>query len=157
MQQRHLIASIRIESFNAVGLVQVATRTGPGEVVQLRMSTAGLGDHMLDVKRGTLERLMHTTVFTTSCSSGLDVSLTFPTGHHAGFRPSKCRAVARISASWPTKRGACSAHTHQARVFYSLLTEIGSDDFLHPQVELCGLWGSRVNGDVFEPVAFEKL
>jgi hypothetical protein len=37
------------------------------------------------------------------------------------------------------------------------LVEIGSDDFLHPQVELFGLWGSRVNGDMFEPVAFEKL
>jgi hypothetical protein len=40
MKQRHLIASIRIEGFNAVGLVQVATRTGPCEIVQLRMSTA---------------------------------------------------------------------------------------------------------------------
>jgi hypothetical protein len=37
------------------------------------------------------------------------------------------------------------------------LAEIGSDDFLHPQVELCGLRGSRMNGDVFEPVAFEEL
>jgi hypothetical protein len=40
MKQRHLLASIRIEDFNAVGLVQVATRTGPCEIVQLRMSTA---------------------------------------------------------------------------------------------------------------------
>ena len=37
------------------------------------------------------------------------------------------------------------------------LAEIGSDDFLHPQVELFGLRGSRMNGDVFEPVAFEEL
>src|SRR4030095_7486044 len=53
---------------------------------------------MLDVERGALERLMHTTVFTTPCSPGLDVSLTFPAGHHVCFRPSKCRAVARTSA-----------------------------------------------------------
>ena len=40
VKQWHLIASSRIEGFNAVGLVQVATRTGPREIVQLRMSTA---------------------------------------------------------------------------------------------------------------------
>jgi hypothetical protein len=55
MKQRHLIASIRIEGFNAVSLVQVATRTGPCEIVQLRMSTARLWDHMLDVECGALE------------------------------------------------------------------------------------------------------
>jgi hypothetical protein len=29
MEQRHLLASIRVEGFNVVGLVQVTIRTGP--------------------------------------------------------------------------------------------------------------------------------
>ena len=37
--QEHLIACIRVEGCNAVGLVQVAARTGSCEIVQLRLST----------------------------------------------------------------------------------------------------------------------
>jgi hypothetical protein len=50
VKQRNPVAGIRVNDFDAVGLAQVATRTGPGEIVRLKMSAARLGDHMLDME-----------------------------------------------------------------------------------------------------------
>jgi hypothetical protein len=99
VKQRNLVASIRVNDFDAVGLAQVATRTGPSEIVALKMSAARLGNHMLDMEGGSLERLVHATVFTTPCSPSLDMPLDVPPGHHCGLRPSTCSAWARTNAS----------------------------------------------------------
>jgi hypothetical protein len=69
MKQWHLEASIRVGNFSAVGFVQIAARTGPCQIVELRMATAQAWHHMLDVKCGTLQGLVHTAVFTPPCSS----------------------------------------------------------------------------------------
>ena len=55
MKQRNLTASIRVGNCNTVRLVQVATRTGPGEILQLRMPTTRLRYHMLDMESGSLQ------------------------------------------------------------------------------------------------------
>jgi hypothetical protein len=99
VKQRNLVASIRVNAFDAVGLAQVATRTGPREIVVLKMSAARLGHYMLDMEGGSLERLVHATVFTTPRSPSLDMPLDTPPGHHGGLRPSTCSAWARTNAS----------------------------------------------------------
>src|SRR6266511_2029088 len=54
---------------------------------------------MLDVEGGSLQRLVHTAVFTTTYSSNLDMPLNVPPGRHCGIRPSNCSAWARTSES----------------------------------------------------------
>src|SRR5262245_14527554 len=99
MKQRHLVTSLRVNTFSAVGLVQIAAWTRPGKILDLRMSATSLGHDMLDVECGSLERLVHTAIFTTTGSSLLNMQGDVAPGHHGGVRPSKWRAVARTSAS----------------------------------------------------------
>jgi hypothetical protein len=55
--------------------------------------------HMLDVEGGSLQRLVHAAVFTTTSGPALEMPRHVPLGHYCGARPSNCRAVARTSAS----------------------------------------------------------
>jgi hypothetical protein len=78
---------------------QVPTRTGPSEIVMLKMSAARLGNHMFHMEGGSSERLVHATVFTTPHSPRLDMPLDIPPGRHCGLHPSTCSAWARTNAS----------------------------------------------------------
>ena len=49
--------------------MQIATGTGPSEIVEFGWSTKTARDDMLDVKRGPLQRLMHPTVFASSAGA----------------------------------------------------------------------------------------
>ena len=55
VKQVNLAARIRVDAFNAVGLMQIAARTRPREIVHLPLSTARLWDDMLDVKCSALQ------------------------------------------------------------------------------------------------------
>jgi hypothetical protein len=44
---------------------------------------------MLDVEGSSLQRLVHTTIFTAPRGPGLDRPRYIPLGHHGGVRPSK--------------------------------------------------------------------
>src|SRR5712691_3980056 len=99
VKQGNLMASIRVNAFKAVRLVQIAARTCPGQIVELRLSPTRLWNDMLDVECGSLQRLVHMAIFTTACGSVLHMQDDVSSRHHCGARPSNWRAVARTSAS----------------------------------------------------------
>jgi hypothetical protein len=55
VKQQNLVASNRIDAFNVVGLMQVAARAGPREIVKLRVPTTRAWYYMLDMESGSLE------------------------------------------------------------------------------------------------------
>jgi hypothetical protein len=50
MKQSNLETGIRVDDFDAVGLAQIAARTGPRQVVELCKPTARSWNDMLDVQ-----------------------------------------------------------------------------------------------------------
>lgn len=85
-----------VGSFGSIRLSEIATRTRPCQIRQRGLTASRLRNHMLDVKRRSLQRLVHAAILAAIVGTQSDLRL--KTGRsHAGRRPSRRSASARIS------------------------------------------------------------
>ncbi len=92
-------ACVWIETIDAVALVEITTRASKNEIGALGASAPADWDHMFNVKRSALERLVHPAVIAPLPSPGSNFSLQGGGNAHLGSRFSSCRAWARINES----------------------------------------------------------
>src|SRR5260370_18410925 len=96
MEQRHRRAGVGVDDRLALRLFEIATWTGPGEVVQIVRAAINTRPNMFDVKGRALERLVHAAVFAAAAGALLGEPCRFgPTDGHCGFRPTQRSAWAR--------------------------------------------------------------
>ena len=70
MKKGYRFATERINGGGAVGLVQIATRAGKRQIWKFVSTALGSRDNVLDMKRRSLQGLMHQVVLA-SCTSAL--------------------------------------------------------------------------------------
>ena len=89
IEERNRFAGIWRWHVNSVRLVQIAARTGPGEVLKFRLPAPAARKNVLDVKGGALQGLVHSTVLASSGGTLLHPTSDLAPKSHAGLRPSK--------------------------------------------------------------------
>src|SRR5713101_25401 len=96
VKQARFLAGRWIDSAHTIRLLQVATGTSPGKIIQFVSAIQGNRHDMFKMKRGTLQGLMHAAVFTAETGPSRHDPLKFGLGQaHAPVRPSTRKACTR--------------------------------------------------------------
>src|SRR5437870_9716692 len=95
MKQSHAQTSDRISCRGSVSFVQIATWASQYQIVHFGRTTFGTWYDVLDVKRCTLQALVHQAVLASIRSALPDGYRPFTSQIHSGCLPNICNASAR--------------------------------------------------------------
>jgi hypothetical protein len=99
MEERHIFAGHRIDRPASRAFVQVATRARENKVVVGGTSALALRNHMFDMKRGSLQALVHAAVLTPPAGSRVNGASECLWHGHYGCLPRTFKASPRTSDS----------------------------------------------------------